>query len=386
VIAQSLEGGWSVPQTATAIREKLLDVKKWQATMLARTDLISLKNGGSFAAALQLGQLQPVYKQWVSARDDRVRPTHVEANGQVVKLDAPFEVGEAHLAYPGDPSGPDEEVINCRCTQIYSDSPEAAVWTVTGAGAWDESEHPRDPGGEGGGEFVAKEASAGGVTGDEAIAAWEEAYPAPIVSNDQMEAVSAYQGAWYAAINHKLRDPADFAVRMDDIKNDRRINSWDYIFNGADASTRPVKLEDVPKEADNLAAQLDRVMAQAPADMVSYRYNYGPSVAGPEATNIIEDVYGDLEQLEGKTIADPGFQSTTLDEHWATKRLAGDPDGILHRIHIPKGTPSSYLPILKASPNFDEEKELLLARGLKMKAIKVQKDGQKYTIDWEVQP
>ncbi|HEX5031827.1 MAG TPA: phage minor head protein [Candidatus Eisenbacteria bacterium] len=156
VLAESLEEGWSVPQTATAIREKLLELKKWQATMLARTDLISLKNGGSFAAALQLAESQPVYKQWVSARDDKVRPSHVEANGQVVKLDSPFQVGEARLSYPGDPEGPDGEVINCRCTQIYSDSPVAAVWTVTGAG-WDESEHPRNPRGtETGGEFRGK--------------------------------------------------------------------------------------------------------------------------------------------------------------------------------------------------------------------------------------
>jgi hypothetical protein len=30
-------------------------------------------------------------------------------------MDEPFTVGGASLMYPGDPAGPAEEVINCRC-------------------------------------------------------------------------------------------------------------------------------------------------------------------------------------------------------------------------------------------------------------------------------
>jgi hypothetical protein len=63
-------------------------------------------------------------KIWLSSGDDRTRETHAAANGQSVKLEGMFVVGEAELSYPGDPHGPAEEVINCRCTVVYE--PEAA--------------------------------------------------------------------------------------------------------------------------------------------------------------------------------------------------------------------------------------------------------------------
>lgn len=113
VIEQSMDEGWSVPQTANAIYEHLHEAKGWQAVMLARTDLVAMGNGGSFAAASALAESRPVYKRWVSAEDDKVRPTHVEADKQLQPLQAPFQVGGAQLLYPGDPDGPDGEVINC---------------------------------------------------------------------------------------------------------------------------------------------------------------------------------------------------------------------------------------------------------------------------------
>lgn len=53
--------------------------------------------------------------RWVTMHDDHVRQSHVRADGQTTPIDQPFDVGGARLRYPGDPSGPIEEVINCRC-------------------------------------------------------------------------------------------------------------------------------------------------------------------------------------------------------------------------------------------------------------------------------
>lgn len=75
--------------------------------------------------ALKRGRLR-----WVTVHDNRVRPTHVAADGQVQDLGTPFIVGGAHLLYPGDPAGPLKETANCRCILIPTDarpSPSPAV-------------------------------------------------------------------------------------------------------------------------------------------------------------------------------------------------------------------------------------------------------------------
>lgn len=70
--------------------------------------------------------------RWVTVHDARVRPTHVEADGQVQDLGTPFHVGDAHLLYPGDPAGPLKETANCRCILIPTDA-RPAVNVATNA-------------------------------------------------------------------------------------------------------------------------------------------------------------------------------------------------------------------------------------------------------------
>lgn len=68
--------------------------------------------------------------RWVTVHDNRVRPTHVEADGQAQDLGTPFHVGDAYLLYPGDPAGPLKETANCRCILIPTDARPAVNQAV----------------------------------------------------------------------------------------------------------------------------------------------------------------------------------------------------------------------------------------------------------------
>lgn len=130
-VAHAIARGWaegaSVPDTAGMIRAAAADATPAQARMLARTDLIGMSNGANQWAVRELnaagqrsGEGAPIaQKQWLSAGDARVRDTHAEADGQTVAIDQPYNVGGSPLSYPGDPFGPNAEVCNCRCTELY---------------------------------------------------------------------------------------------------------------------------------------------------------------------------------------------------------------------------------------------------------------------------
>ena len=64
-----------------------------------------------------------VVKEWNSALDARTRDSHVAVHGQIRELDEKFSNG---LMFPGDPSGPAAEVINCRCALN-----ERAKWALS---------------------------------------------------------------------------------------------------------------------------------------------------------------------------------------------------------------------------------------------------------------
>jgi hypothetical protein len=58
-------------------------------------------------------------KVWRSEHDDKVRPSHAEADGQVVDGDGFFTVGGVKMFAPGDISAPAEEWAGCRCHPEY---------------------------------------------------------------------------------------------------------------------------------------------------------------------------------------------------------------------------------------------------------------------------
>ena len=64
------------------------------------------------------------WKEWLTARDEKVREAHWAADGQIVRINEPFEVGGEALMWPGDLNGSPGNIINCRCTV----NPAAPEW------------------------------------------------------------------------------------------------------------------------------------------------------------------------------------------------------------------------------------------------------------------
>lgn len=102
---------------AQAIIDRVGSVSVSRAALIARTESHAAANAGSQAAAQETGV--PMRRQWIAAEDSRTRQSHADADGQIVGMGEPFRVGAALLQFPGDPSGPAAEVINCRCAVGY---------------------------------------------------------------------------------------------------------------------------------------------------------------------------------------------------------------------------------------------------------------------------
>jgi hypothetical protein len=95
---------------------------RWQnrAVVIARTETIGALNAGRTEAfrAWVDEEDEELERLWLSTSDSRTRPTHRAAEGQRAPLDGSFTVGGFQLRFPGDPSGPPQEVIQCRCTTL----------------------------------------------------------------------------------------------------------------------------------------------------------------------------------------------------------------------------------------------------------------------------
>lgn len=129
-IAEGAGLGEGIRDLAARI-QRLLTVTETQiwrnrATTVARTETLGAFNAGR---ADMFGVLADdiggdFEKLWLATDDDRTRKSHREADGQRVPLGSPFTIGAdeslnligVQMMQPGDPNGPANEVINCRCT------------------------------------------------------------------------------------------------------------------------------------------------------------------------------------------------------------------------------------------------------------------------------
>lgn len=117
VVSTGRSEGVGTSEIANRIREDVFggEITKTRATTIARTETVAALNEGEQIAAVESGVIQS--KEWLSQGDAKVRDGH-DIDGETVPLDSQFSNG---LEYPGDQRGSADNVINCRCTLLYSD-------------------------------------------------------------------------------------------------------------------------------------------------------------------------------------------------------------------------------------------------------------------------
>lgn len=114
-IETSMQQGEGIDGIAKSIRQEFNAIAEGRSTVIAQTEA---QAAFSFARQAGLEQAGVKYKKWLSAADNKVRATHLEANGEVVPIDEKFTVGGEELDHPGDIAGSPGNVINCRCVLI----------------------------------------------------------------------------------------------------------------------------------------------------------------------------------------------------------------------------------------------------------------------------
>lgn len=123
-LVEGVQAGDSIDELAARVRAAS-GFGEGRARTIARTEVISANNAASLATAL-LADDGSMRKEWLATPDvdgtgcdERTRAAHCAADGQTRPLTEPFDVGGSPLMFPGDPAGPADQVINCRCTPGY---------------------------------------------------------------------------------------------------------------------------------------------------------------------------------------------------------------------------------------------------------------------------
>lgn len=124
-VQTAIVDGDSTPELAHFINLEFEELSKAQATRIARTEVAIASNNGALEAVKDL-QIPNMFKEWVSAEDDRVRDgahdgaDHESVDGQEVPIEEKFNVPpDSAMEGPGDTSAPADQVINCRCVLTY---------------------------------------------------------------------------------------------------------------------------------------------------------------------------------------------------------------------------------------------------------------------------
>jgi SPP1 gp7 family putative phage head morphogenesis protein len=112
IISQSYQEGIGIQDAARRLKKEFATLNDYETRRIARTEINSAQNVGNYQTYFDY---DINYHQWWTGQDARVRTSHKEIHGQIVKVGTKFSNG---LLFPGDRNGPIKEWIHCRCTTV----------------------------------------------------------------------------------------------------------------------------------------------------------------------------------------------------------------------------------------------------------------------------
>ena len=118
ILDNAIKNGSSTADISRDIDDLYNFSNNFRARRIAQTEVIGAANQVKMAVYQEAGV---EVKEWVTARDEVVRDSHVAMEGQTRKLNDLFTSGiNSKLLFPGDRSAgaPAEDTIGCRCTWI----------------------------------------------------------------------------------------------------------------------------------------------------------------------------------------------------------------------------------------------------------------------------
>lgn len=110
LLTEGYQSGKGINYVSNLLVKRFDQLQTWEAKRIARTEI---HNSHNTAVMDTYNEIGVEYTMWISADDERTRESHLEINGEIIRLGDTYSNG---LRFPGDTDGPIEEWINCRCS------------------------------------------------------------------------------------------------------------------------------------------------------------------------------------------------------------------------------------------------------------------------------
>lgn len=110
LLTEGYQSGKGINYVANLLTKRFDQLQTWESKRIARTEI---HNSHNTAVMDTYNEYGVEYTMWIAADDERTRESHLEINGEIIRLGDTYSNG---LRFPGDTDGPIEEWINCRCS------------------------------------------------------------------------------------------------------------------------------------------------------------------------------------------------------------------------------------------------------------------------------